>query len=98
MVEKKILLVIVPFVTIRFEAQNRFVINTFSDCTFSDGFCFVTIRSVTLTFCDTYVMCNKRFMTTRFVTISLCALTLCSCIFTWYTEMMDGRNQMKHGS
>jgi hypothetical protein len=40
----------------------------------------VTIRSVTLTFCDTYVMCNKRLMTTRFVTISLCGLTLCSCI------------------
>jgi hypothetical protein len=39
----------------------------------------MTIRSETLTFCDTYIMCYKHLITRHFVTLSFCDLTLCSC-------------------
>ncbi len=41
---------------------------------FCDGFCFVTIHSVTLTVSDTYIMYHKRLMTRHFVTLSYCDL------------------------
>jgi hypothetical protein len=56
-----------------FKAQNRFVIIRLMII------CFVTIHSVTLTFCDTYIMCHKPLTTRHFVTLSFRDLTLCIC-------------------
>ncbi len=53
-------------------------IKMFSDWRFCDGFWFLKICSVTLMFCDTYIMCHKRLMTRHFVTLSFCDLMLCS--------------------